>query len=391
VDERMSVLRSTDAALRYLSDLREDLGSWPHALAAFNMGHGALLRSMQKYNTNDFWLLSSLEAGLPFETIQYVTKVSAYAIIGRNPARFGLGDLVMDPPVDTVDVALPGGTSLARIARAAGLELEQLARLNPELKKARLPPDVKTWDVHIPRERVARFRDKWAGQGQALPAHRMHSIRLGERLSDVADMYGTTAPKLLKLNDLPDASSVRAGFKLRVPDVEPTLRIEPETPTVGVLGDRFVYADRKRVFYRVADGDELAEVAKFFRISPDEILLWNRISHDCKLQRGMFLQLFVPLDADLSQTVVLAPNEVRTLVVGSEEFFNFHETQQNRVRLRYRVKPGDTLKSLADRFELSVGSIARINQFSRNTKLTPDSEIIVYVPEQPEAKKKRAN
>jgi hypothetical protein len=97
----------------------------------------------------------------------------------------------------------------------------------------------------------------------------------------------------------------------------------------------------------------------------------------------MFLQLFVPADAELAQTVVLTPNQVRTLVVGSEEFFNFHESQQNRVRVRYRIKPGDTLRSVAEHFELSIGSIARINQFGRDKKLEPDSEIIVYVPDQP--------
>lgn len=391
VDERMNVHRSTDAALLYLRDLHDDLGSWPLALAAYNMGSGALLRSMQKYNTNDFWLLANLEAGLPYETITYVAKVSAFAIIGRNPGRFGLGDVVPDPPIETAPVALPGGTSLSRVARAAGIDLDQAAALNPELKRARLPPDAKTWNVQIPKDRLSRFRERWASFGSGMPPHRTHVVRLGERVSDVAEMYGTTTSKLYKLNDLSDGAAIRAGAKLRVPDVEPAPPEKPaELPTVGVRGDRFAYADRKRVFYRVTGGDDLHEIAKFFRVTPDEILLWNRVSHDCKLQRGMFLQLFVPRDADLSQTLVLAPNEVRTLVVGSEEFFNFHETQQNRKRIRYRVKPGDTLKSLSERFDLSVGSIARINQFSRDTKLQPNSEIIVYVADK-SAERDRVN
>ncbi|HEX2678285.1 MAG TPA: LysM peptidoglycan-binding domain-containing protein, partial [Polyangiales bacterium] len=113
----------------------------------------------------------------------------------------------------------------------------------------------------------------------------------------------------------------------------------------------------------------------------DEIRMWNQITADAKLQRGMYLQLFVPTEKDLTHAVVLTPDEVRTLVVGSEEFFDFHETQNNRVRVRYRVKAGDTLRSLAEKFDLSVGSIARINQFSRDKKLEPDTEIIVYVPE----------
>jgi membrane-bound lytic murein transglycosylase D len=383
VDERMNVSRSTDAAVQYLHDLYADLGSWPLSLAAFNMGSGALVRAMQKYNTNDFWLLANLEAGLPFETVGYVTKVSAFAIIGKNPSRFGLADVVPDPAVETAEVTLPGGTALSRVARAAGIDVDQAASLNPDLKKTRLPPDAKTWSVRIPKDRLSRFKEKWASTGNGLPAHRTHVLKLGERMSEVADMYGTTVSKLFKLNDLEDGSSVRAGAKLFVPDVDPSPRGEPDAPTVGVLGDRFVYTDRRRVFYRVADGDELREIAQFFKVTPDEILMWNRVSHDCKLQRGMFLQLFVPLDTDLTQAIVMAPNDVRTIVVGSEEFFNYHETQQNRTRMRYRVKPGDTLKSLSDKFGLSIGSIARINQFGRDTKLKPDSEIIVYTPEPP--------
>jgi len=150
------------------------------------------------------------------------------------------------------------------------------------------------------------------------------------------------------------------------------------------------------LFYRVAPGDELEEVARFFRVTTDELRVWNRIAADAKLQRGMYLQLYVPHDAELSETLVLSPSQVRTLVVGSEEFFNFHEQQQNRVRIRYRVKPGDTLRSLAERFELSIGSLARINQFGREKKLEADSEIIIYVAQPnasnaPNAKASRPN
>jgi membrane-bound lytic murein transglycosylase D len=382
VDGRRDPERCTDAAVRFFHDVYAELGSWPLSLCAFNMGHGALLRAIRKYNSNDYWLLASLEAGLPYETISYVTRVMAYAVIGRNQARFGVADVVPVVPPETVSIELPGGVSLSRIARAAGMEVAALAALNPELKKPRLPPDVKLWPVRFPKERAARFREKWASTGPLLPPHRRHVLRLGERISDVAELYGTSAAKLLKLNDLPDAAQPRPGDKLIVPDVDPivrTLAVEPMV--VGVPAETFVYADRKRVFYRVVQGDTLDEIARFFHVKVDELRHWNRVAVDAKLQRGMFLQLYVPREAELNQTLVLAPNEVRTLVVGSEEFFNFHETQQNRVRMRYKVKPGDTLRSVAERFELSVGSIARINQFDREKKLVADSEIIIYAPD----------
>jgi membrane-bound lytic murein transglycosylase D len=340
------------------------------------------LRAIRKYNSNDYWLLASLEAGLPYETVSYVTRVMAYAVIGRNPARFGVDNVVPVVPPETVSIELPGGLNLTRIARAAGMDVAALAALNPELKKPRLPPDAKLWPVRFPKERVARFREKWAINGPLLPPHRQHILRLGERISDVAELYGTTAGKLLKLNDLPDSVEPRPGDKLIVPDVEPIERPLAVEPTVvGVPAETFVYVDRQRVFYRVVQGDKLEEIARFFHVTADEIRRWNRVASDAKLQRGMFLQLYVPRGSELSQTLVLAPNQVRTLVVGSEEFFNFHEGQQNRVRMRYRVKPGDTLRSLSERFDLSIGSIARINQFDREKKLVADSEIIIYAPD----------
>ena len=396
VDARLIPEPCTDAAVSYLRDVYQDLGSWPLAFAAFNMGHGALLRSIQKYNTNDYWLLSSLESGLPVETVAYITRIMAYAIVGHNRARFGIADVPLEAPADSVSIDLPGGVTLTRIARVGGLDVAALAALNPELKKARLPPDVKAWPVRIPRELAARFREKWVKQGPLLPPHRKHVLRLGERLTDVAEMYATTTPKLLKLNDLPDGATVRPGQKLLVPDVDPIVKVSGERAVVGVPPDTFVYADRRRLFYRVAPGDELEEVARFFRVTTDELRVWNRIAADAKLQRGMYLQLYVPHDAELSETLVLSPSQVRTLVVGSEEFFNFHEQQQNRVRIRYRVKPGDTLRSLAERFELSIGSLARINQFGREKKLEADSEIIIYVAQPnasnaPNAKASRPN
>ncbi len=390
VDQRMDPERATDAATRYFHDLYENVGSWPLAMAAFNMGYGGLLRSIQKYNSNDYWLLSSLESGLPYETVLYVTKITACAIIGQNLERFGLGDLAFDPAVRTERVEVPGGIALARVAHVLGIEPDALAALNPELKKSRTPPDLKTWTLRVPADRALHFKEKWVHYQPAAPAHRRHVLRMGERVSEVAEMYGTTSAKLLALNDQPDASNVRPGMKLLVPDVEPGEIERPEHPTVGVPGDLFVYSDRKRVFYRVADGDTLDELSRFFSVNADEIRMWNQITPDAKLQRGMYLQLFVPTEQDLSQAIVLSPDAVRTLVVGSEEFFDFHETQQNRVRIRYRVKAGDTLRSIAEHFDLSVGSLARINQFSRDKKLEPDTEIIVYVPEETGTKKRLA-
>src|SRR4029078_2259873 len=119
VDERLDPQRSTEAAVRYLSDLRARFGSWEVAMGAYHMGHGGLLRAVRKFNTNDFWALSRYEAGLPWETTLYVPKILATAVVMANKKAFGIDDIEQDAPIafDTVQVA--PNVDLADVARAA--------------------------------------------------------------------------------------------------------------------------------------------------------------------------------------------------------------------------------------------------------------------------------
>jgi len=383
VDERQSPERASEAAARFFKDLHARLGSWPLAIAAFNMGYGALLRSIRKYNTNDIGVLARIEAGLPYETIAYVSKVAAFAIVARNPERFGLTDVKPEDALQLTKVDVPGGLGLGKLARAAGISPEELAAYNPELLRSRVPPDVKRWTIRIPGERAARFAEKIETLPSDEPTHGYYVMRFGERIRDVAALYGTTDAKLRALNDLAEDAEALPGSKLIVPDVEPeALPADTSEVVVGVPAQSFDPTDRKRVFYAVKSGDTALQIATHFQVTLDELRRWNDISTDAALQSGMVLQIFAPKSLDLSTAITVAPSRVRTLIVGSEEFFAHHEALRDRVRIRYRVRSGDTLESLAERYDLSAGSIARINSFSRYSKLEAGSEIILYVPAQ---------
>src|SRR5690606_6418699 len=128
---RLDPERSTQAAARYLAQLHERFGTWELAFAAYNMGYGALLRSIRKYNTNDYWTLAHLEAGLPFETNLYVAKILACAIVAHNPERFGLADLQREEPIRWETVRVSGGVSLSLVARVVGSDAQTIGSLNP--------------------------------------------------------------------------------------------------------------------------------------------------------------------------------------------------------------------------------------------------------------------
>jgi membrane-bound lytic murein transglycosylase D len=96
VDERNNLRKATRAGCKYLRDLILDFGAGSSvmlALAAYNIGPGKVKQAVQKtvkdpIKQRNFWYLYHIRA-LPAETREYVPKVFAAILIGRNPGYFG--------------------------------------------------------------------------------------------------------------------------------------------------------------------------------------------------------------------------------------------------------------------------------------------------------------
>jgi hypothetical protein len=96
VDERKDVLKATRAACRYLRELILDFGTGSSvmlALAAYDLGptkvkHAILKNVQDPIKQRNFWYLYRTRS-IPPETREYVPKVMAAIIIGRNPQHFG--------------------------------------------------------------------------------------------------------------------------------------------------------------------------------------------------------------------------------------------------------------------------------------------------------------
>jgi len=95
VDERLDISKATEAASRYMRDLILDFGSGSSvllALAAYNEGPEKVRHAVRSVKDpikqRNFWYLYQTKA-LPEETREYVPKVLAAILIGRNPQEFG--------------------------------------------------------------------------------------------------------------------------------------------------------------------------------------------------------------------------------------------------------------------------------------------------------------
>ncbi|WP_438018919.1 transglycosylase SLT domain-containing protein [Sorangium sp. So ce315] len=399
IDERLDPERSTLAAARYLSDLRKRFGGWELAFAAYNMGYGGLLASIRKYNTNDFWELSRLEAGMPLETALYVPKIVAIAIVARNLKVFGCDDIELDPAVTFDKISLGSGVSLQSVAAATGAAAPEIEALNPQLVAKRTPPlplDAKEqarWEIRVPAGAGARAAKTMPKLLEREPKLERYLVRWGESLDDIATSRGTTRWALQSLNGLRSGEPVRPGTLLFVPAAEGVGVAAAEhllangaplsseaRPVVVVPAQRFSYEGRRRVFYRVVAGDALRDLAAVLSVTPDEICRWNTLAPGASLHEGMTLQLFVPRSQRYDGVFLLDEADARVMEVGSEEFFAHFEGLKGRKRIEIAVREGDTFSKIATRYGLSVGSLERINQRSRRSVLMPGDRLVVYVP-----------
>jgi membrane-bound lytic murein transglycosylase D len=412
IDGRRDPERAADAAARYLKDLYVRFGSWYLVFAAYNAGYGAVLRSITNYNTNDYWELVKHESGLPWESSLYVPKILAAAIVGRNQAAFGFADVAPDAPFAYEEVEVPGGTTLATVARAAGAKTEVIESLNPHLLRSRTPPERGTSRVRVPVGTAAIYA---ANIDKARSADKsdkvdMVTLRFGETLDEVARARGVNVRELRRLNGVKDSTELRAGTTIVVPakkatttvasakdrgkdgaakdddddardaPASPAAAADDDTVLVAVPDRSFSYDGRERVFYRARDGDSLDEIGDAFGVRTDELCEWNNVDPSAKLHPRMVLQIFVRKDFDPSGVMLLDPTKVRVVTLGSEEFLELETARRGKKRLYYTAKSGDTLVKLGRRYGLTPGDLARINRFSYNTELHEGDRLVVYSP-----------
>jgi membrane-bound lytic murein transglycosylase D len=395
IDERNDPLRSTVAVLDYFGDLYTRFGDWALALAAYNAGYGAVLRSIARYNTNDYYQLGSYENGLAWESTLYVPKALACAIVGHNREVFGFADVKVDPAEAWEEVAVGGSTKLSSLAAATGTSLEAMKRLNPHLRRGRTPPGKAGYVVRIPVGTKASYERKLADLRSEWDGVDAYVVAQGDRVEDIATTFGITAAKLRALNEFEHDSEIVGGMVLVVPKIDAATRernrerARAALHTSGVdqaadeamivpVPDKDADHPGERVFYRVVTGDGLTRVARALGVSVVDLATWNGLAKDAMLHPKMVLQAWLPAGARPKDVQLL--DETRILVVtrGSAEHLDLAEERVGRARVEYVAKGRESFEAIGKKFGLGPRDLARINRRASTTVLAPGEKIIVY-------------
>lgn len=207
IDERRNIFTSTRAAIQYLKKLHQDFNSWTLAAAAYNMGENGLQDRIASQKIKDYYRLD-----LPSETERYLFRILAIKLILSDPGKYGFrlteDDIYSPQRFDRVRVQASGYLPLQLIAEASSSYLKKIKDLNPQVRRAGLPPG--THSIRIPKGAGKEFHAKlgplvaqYRPQAPALvsrKAHKSYVVKRGDSLSLIAQRHGVSVSDLKRWN-----------------------------------------------------------------------------------------------------------------------------------------------------------------------------------------------
>jgi membrane-bound lytic murein transglycosylase D len=221
VDERKDPVKSTKAAARHLSDLFNRFGSWYLAAAGYNAGEGKISRALNMYNAQNYWEITADHCRyIKEETKQYVPKMIAAALIAKEPEKYGFNSIPYQNPLAYDEVAVPGGVELKDVASILGVNVETIVELNPELKRWITPPSSSEYLLRIPQGSRAKVMENYAQLIKPKPVihYAEHRVKKGERLPGIARKYGVKPTLIAKVNRLKSKDRLQPGLILLIPE-----------------------------------------------------------------------------------------------------------------------------------------------------------------------------
>jgi membrane-bound lytic murein transglycosylase D len=234
IDERSDPEKATRAAAKYLKTLYGMFDDWHLALASYNGGPGRVQRAMKRSGRDDFWKLSATKRYLPRETRDYVPLILAAVIVARNPAQYGMNVEPFEAPaVETVTLAT--AVDLRRVAEWAGTPVQTIQDLNPELRRWTTPLGATDYELKVPdgTAEVINARMLEVPADELAPLNR-HTVKKGETLLSISKKLKVSRTDLAEANYLSTKATLKMGQQLIIPRA-PTFLLATNTDTTPAV------------------------------------------------------------------------------------------------------------------------------------------------------------
>ncbi len=242
VDERRDPVKSTWAAVRYLSDMYDIYKDWHLVIAAYNCGPGNVNKAIRRAGgKTDYWQIYNY---LPRETRGYVPAFIAANYVMTYYCKHNICPMETNIPEATDTVQVNERLHFEQIADLCGVTLDEIKSLNPQYKRNIIPGNVKPQSLRLPHDAISAFIDRQ----DTIYAHRSDELFSNRRTVAVAS------------SSTPAKVTAQAGSG---------------TPTI----------------YKIRSGDTLGGIAQRFNVKISDLRRWNGISGN-RITAGKTLKIY---------------------------------------------------------------------------------------------------
>lgn len=195
-----------------------------------------------------------------------------------------------------------------------------------------------------------------AVKANAVHAISSHTVKKGETLFTIAKLYNLSVEDLKKINDISNGK-ILPGQELNITQLtEQKVNVAVEKPEI----------QQKTITHEVTYGETLFSIAKKYDISTEELKKMNNLTKN-SIQLGQKIKINTVTETAKSKEFV-AKEDAGKNVVAKESSI-------------YKVKKGDNLNSIAEKFNMSVDDLKRNNNlisnkinFNQELKITQAAE-----------------
>jgi peptidoglycan lytic transglycosylase D len=400
-DGRRDVLESTRAALDYLEAMHEQFGDWLLAVAGYNTGEGnverALKRAQAAGKAGDFWGISQY---LPAETQAYVPRLLAVRQLVSDPLKYGISLPAVTNSRRFAVVDTGSQIDMALAAELAGIDTNELYKLNPGVNRWATDPDG-PHRLLVPAEQADAFEAALASLGDGERVRwTKHEVKKGETIGSLADKYQTTVAVLREVNGL-RSNALHAGQSLLIPGAKASPSGYALSADARAASAQSVTRSGQRKEHEVRPGETLWSISREYGVDIGKLARWNSMAPGDTLSVGRDLVVWTKEPAAAAQGPISAatptstaasasalaatargdatPATTRSTVAGSAAT-NVSALMGPQVRqVTYVVRPGDSLYSISRRFRVSVAEISEWNGVAAEKVLKPGQRLKMFV------------
>ncbi|MCR5187322.1 MAG: transglycosylase SLT domain-containing protein [Treponema sp.] len=223
VDERLDPWKSTEGALKKLTDNYNYFQDWLLAIAAYNCGVGAMTKCLKKAEEKDYWYLVDNNL-LPSQTAHYVPKLIAIADLAMNSKYYGIDlpdhtqeyeELINERDGNFDYLEVNKAYSLSQLAQEMRMDEASLKHLNPSFILGMTHPTKKS-EIRLPlgmKEPAQEALKKLT----PIEFPFKYTVVAGDSLWSISRRYGVTVDAICDLNSIKENAILKIGKVLYIP------------------------------------------------------------------------------------------------------------------------------------------------------------------------------